>query len=185
MRIIALFLLFAWAAQAADPMAAELDQVARIATAMVDGDLVRKIPTERSVRMMLTKNPRDHWADADNYDVHHEPFVATKKTLIRLSTLCSQPCDVNLWMPIPSNPPRVEVVIRNSLEISQFWRWGDLTQEMVPEMKEVLDSGKRLTVERRPGMVSVLAPVYDSLGDIAGLVEVVSERNPDPQENVK
>ena len=33
--------------------------------------------------------------------------------------------------------------------------------------------------------VSVLAPVYDSLGDIAGLVEVVSRLTPDPRENVK
>ena len=35
------------------------------------------------------------------------------------------------------------------------------------------------------GMVSVLAPVYDSLGDIAGLVEVVSQAGRDPRENVK
>jgi hypothetical protein len=33
-------------------------------------------------------------------------------------------------------------------------------------------------------MTSVLAPVYDSLGDIAGLVEVVGRDRPDPQENV-
>ena len=29
-------------------------------------------------------------------------------------------------------------------------------------------------------MISVLAPVYDSLGDIVGLVEVVSRVEPDP-----
>lgn len=185
MRIAILFLLFALAAQAADPLAAELDSVARTATAMIDGDVVRRIPTERSLRMMLTVNPRDRWADADNYDVHHEPFIATKKTLIRLSTLCSKPCDVNLWMPLLGDPERVQVVIRNSLEISQFWVWGALAQEMFPEMKQVLDTGRRLTVERQPGMISVLAPVRDSLGDITGLVEVVSERNPNPQENVK
>jgi hypothetical protein len=34
-------------------------------------------------------------------------------------------------------------------------------------------------------MISVLAPVYDSLGDIVGLVEVVSQARPDPRENVK
>jgi hypothetical protein len=59
-----------------------------------------------------------------------------------------------------------------------------LQQEMPPEMKQVLATGKRLTVTRQPGMTSVLAPVYDSLGDIAGLVEVVGRDRPDPQENV-
>jgi hypothetical protein len=69
--------------------------------------------------------------------------------------------------------------------MSQFWTWGALTQDMPPEMKTVLDSGRRVTVRRRPGMISVLAPVYDSLGDIAGLVEVVSQNRRDQHENVK
>ena len=63
--------------------------------------------------------------------------------------------------------------------MSQFWTWGALHQEMPAEMKRVLETGERVTVNRRPGMTSVLAPVYDSLGDIVGLVEVVSaERGP-------
>jgi hypothetical protein len=52
-------------------------------------------------------------------------------------------------------------------------------------MKSVLDTGERVTVSRRPGMTSVLAPVYDSLGDIVCLVEVVSQTGLDPHENVK
>jgi hypothetical protein len=182
----AVLLIFAGAAlMAADPLAAELDAVARTATAMVDGDAVRRIPTARSLASLLAAHPRDPWAAADNYDVEHEAFIAVKKTLIRLSRLCSAPCDVNLWTAVPSNPPRVQIVIRNALELSQFWVWGALHQEMFPEMKEVFETGKRVTVQRRREMISVLAPVYDSLGDIAGLVEVVSQRRPDPQENVK
>jgi hypothetical protein len=69
--------------------------------------------------------------------------------------------------------------------MSQFWVWGALHQEMFPEMKEVLAGGKRLTVTKKPGWISVLAPVYDSLGDVVGLVEVVSRSAPDPRENVK
>jgi len=34
-------------------------------------------------------------------------------------------------------------------------------------------------------MTSVLAPVYDSLGDIVGLVEVVNQNRPDQHDNVK
>jgi hypothetical protein len=69
--------------------------------------------------------------------------------------------------------------------MSQFWTWGDLHQEIPPEMTRVLETGERLTARRRPGMISVLAPVYDSLGDVAGLVEVVSQSGRDPRENVK
>jgi hypothetical protein len=181
----ALVVLLAAPPAAQDPLAAELDQIARTATAMVDGDVVRRIQTPRSVATMLDKNPRDQWAAADNYDVDHAAFIATKKTLIRLSRLCTATCDVNLWLPVPGAPDRIHIAIRNVNEMSQFWRWGDLHQPMPAEMKVVLDTGRRQLVRRRPGMASVLAPVYDSLGDIAGLVEVVTAPKANPQENVK
>ncbi len=49
---------------------------------------------------------------------------------------------------------RVQVLIRNVHEMSQFWPWGALNQEMPAEMKQVLETGKRVTVRRRPGMMS-------------------------------
>jgi len=69
--------------------------------------------------------------------------------------------------------------------MSQFWEWGALHQEMFPPMQQVFDTGKRVTVTSKPGWISVLAPVHDSLGDIVGLVEVVARQAPDPRENVK
>lgn len=184
MMIVILLMLFAASAQAQDPLAAELDQVARTATAMVDGDVASGIQTPRSVAKMIEKNPRDRWADADNYDVDHDAYVATKKTLIRLSRLCTATCDVNLWLPVTGMPDRVHVVIRNVNEISQFWTWGDLHQPMPEEMKAVLETGRRQTVRGKGSIVAVLAPVYDSLGDIVGLVEVVASTKPS-QENVR
>lgn len=163
----------------------ELDRVARAATVMVDGDVCRRIQTPRSLRYLLEKDPRDPWRDSDNYDVDHEAFIGTKKTLMRLARLCPRACDVNLWMPVAASPERVQVVIRNVNEMSQFWTWGALHQPMPVEMKKVLETGERSTVRRRPGMISVLAPVHDSLGDIVGLVEVVTQSKPDPRENVK
>ncbi|MCC7342862.1 MAG: hypothetical protein IT170_17405 [Bryobacterales bacterium] len=56
---------------------------------------------------------------------------------------------------------------------------------MPEEMKAVLESGQRRTVRLRQNMISVLAPVYDSLGDIVGLVEVVASTRSNPQENVQ
>lgn len=168
-----------------DTKTVELDRVAHTASVMLDGDVCRRIQTARSARLLLETDPRDPWKASDNFDVNDEAFIQTKKTLMRLARLCSNACDVNLWMPVPSNPPRVQILIRNVQEMSQFWKWGDLHQEMPAEMKQVLETGRRVTVRRRPGMISVLAPVYDSLGDAVGLVEVVSQTRPDPRENVK
>lgn len=168
-----------------DDAARELDRVARVATVMVDGDVCSRIQTPRSARYLLEKDPRDPWRASDNFDVNDEAFIQIKKTLMRLARLCPEACDVNLWMPVPSDPPRVQILIRNVFEMSQFWTWGELHQEMPAEMRQVLETGERVTVRRRPRMISVLAPVYNSTGDIVCLVEVVSQASLDPRENVK
>ncbi|MEO7145845.1 MAG: hypothetical protein ABI165_20310 [Bryobacteraceae bacterium] len=162
-----------------------LDQIAKTATVMIDGDVCQKIVTPRAMEYMFRKDPRDPWVGGDNYDVDDASFIQVKKILIRLAQLADYPVDVNLWMPLGGNPPRVHVAIRNRYEMSQFWVWGALTQEMFPEMRTVLRTGKRVTVERKRGFVSVLAPVRNSLDDIVGLVEVVSRTEPDARENVK
>jgi hypothetical protein len=185
MRITVLFLAAAGLFAQQDDRDRALDRVAEVATVMVDGDVCRHIQTPRSAEFLLKKDPRDPWRASDNFDVNDDAFIQTKKTLMRLAHLCPEACDVNLWMPVPSDPPKVQILVRNVYEMSQFWKWGELYQDMPPEMKQVLDAGKRVTVRRRAGMISVLAPVYDSLGDIAGLVEVVSQAARDPRENVK
>lgn len=161
----------------------QLDDVARIASVMVDGDVCKRIVTPRALEAIDKVNPRDRWASADNYDVDHNAYIQIKKTLMRLARLVPFPCDVNLWMPLPQN--RVHIVIRNQNEISQFWTWGALYQEMFPPMKEVLQTGRRIIVKQKPGYISVLSPLNDSLGDIVGLVEVVAQTRPDTHENVK
>ncbi len=157
-----------------EDVARDLDEVARIATVMVDGDLCGKIMTSRSLEKMFVVDPRDPWAASDNFDVNPEPYTAVKKTLIRLSRLVPYNCDVNLWMPFREKPGKIQVLIRNVNEWSQFWTWGNLSQDTPPEMKRVLESGRRERISRVPGMISILAPVYDSLGDIVALVEVVA-----------
>jgi len=166
-------------------MTRELDEVARASTVMVDGDLCQRIVTPRALDYMFKKDPRDPWVDGDNYEVNDPAFIAVKKTLIRLSHLASFPCDVNLWMPIAGHPDKIRVVIRNVNEMSQFWPWGKLYQDMIPQMKQVLESGHRIAVTEKPGWVSVLAPVHNSLDDTVALVEVVSQTRLDPHENVK
>jgi hypothetical protein len=167
----------------AQDRAKDLDNIARIGSVMVDGDVCQRIVMQRAIDSMLKPDPRDKWADADNYDVNHDAFILTKKTLIRLARLADFPCDVNLWMPLPTG--RIHVVIRNVNEMSQFWGFGNLHQAMLPEMKAVLDTGRRTTVTKRPGWISVLSPVTNSLGDIVGVLEAVTQTSPDPYGNVK
>jgi hypothetical protein len=165
--------------------ARELDRVAKAATAMVDGDVCLRIQTKRSLEFLQKNDPRDPWIASDNFDADHAAFIQTKKTLMRLARLCPEPCDANLWMPVVANPPRIQVLIRNVYEMSSFWTWGDLHQPMPEEMKRVLATGERVTFRGKRGMISVLAPVYDSLNNIVAVVEVVSQEKRDLQENVK
>jgi hypothetical protein len=150
----------------------DLQEIARVATIMIDGDVCQHIVTQRALQHMLHPDPRDEFQAGDNYDVHDAPFIQTKKTLIRLAMLAPYPVDVNLWMPVPTTQ-NVQVVIRNRYDLSQFWN-GELDQPMPPEMREVLQTGKTLTIQKSPGVISVLAPVRNSLNEIVGLVEVVS-----------
>jgi hypothetical protein len=173
------------AAAADDPFTRRLDEAARVASVMVDGDACRKIVTARAMDYMFRDDPRDRFLGGDNYDVNPAAFDSVKKTLIRISRLVSFPADANLWMPIAGHPDKVRVVIRNANELSQFWPWGALFQNMIPEMKTVFETGRRVTVAQKPGWVSVLAPVSDSVGDIVAVVEVTSQRQLDPHENVK
>lgn len=187
MKHLSLLFLAAWPLFAVDPsrMERDLDEIARVATIMVDGDVCQRIVTARARESIFRVDPRDQYADSDNYDVNDEAFIHTKKTLMRLSRMVDYPVDVNLWMPLAAKPPRIHVVIRNRYEMSQFWPWGKLHQEMIPEMQSVLSSGQRIVVKQKPGFISVLAPVRNSLNDIVGLVEVVTRIAPDSRENVK
>ena len=172
-------------AQRPPDMAHDLDEVARAATVMVDGDICQRIVTPRALEFMFKRDANDPWVAGDNYDVNDEAFIAAKKTLLRLAKLAPFPCDVNLWMPIAGHPDKVRVVIRNTYEMSQFWPWAALYQEMIPQMRQVLQTGRRITVTDKPGWVSVLAPVYNSSGDIVALVEAVSQTRFDTHGNVK
>ena len=171
--------------QAPDLREKGLDEIARVAGVMVDGDVCQRIVTPRTLRFIFHEDPRDKWLAGDNYDVDHRAFTETKKTLRRLSLLASFPCDVNLWMPLEGQPGKIHIVVRNVNEWSQFWPWGALYQQMSPQMKVVLETGRRITVKEKPGWISVLAPVFNSLGDVVGLVEAVTNTTLDGHENVK
>ena len=171
--------------EASVAMQKELEDVARVGSVMVDGDVCQKIVTEQAKGLLFATDPSDRFLAGDNYDVDDVAFNTVKKSLTRLSHLASFPADVNLWMPIEGHPGKIQLVIRNRNEMSQFWNWGELYGDMVPKMETVLKTGQRVTVTNKPGWISVLAPVYNSLGDVVGLIETVSQVKVDAHENVK
>ena len=171
--------------EASVTMQEELQDVAHVGSVMLDGDACQKIVTEQAKGFLFATDPRDRFLAGDNYDVDDVAFNAVKKTLTRLSHLASFPADVNLWMPIEGHPGKIQLVIRNRNEMSQFWNWGELYGDMIPQMETVLKTGQRVTVTNKPGWISVLAPVYNSLGDVVGLIETVSQVKVDAHENVK
>ena len=59
----------------------DLEEVARVASVMMDGDVCERIMTPRALQKMFAVDPNDRWAGSDNFDVNHEPFVRDKKTL--------------------------------------------------------------------------------------------------------
>ncbi|HYM13299.1 MAG TPA: hypothetical protein VEU62_21350 [Bryobacterales bacterium] len=187
MRFTAVFLLAAVSLSAATraQVEAELDRLAQVATAMVDGDECQRIMTPRALDKMFRTDPRDRWAGHDNFDVNDGPYIAVKKVLRRVSTLAPFPVDCNLWMGFRERPELVQILIRQVNEMSQFWKWGDLYQPMPPEMKEVLQTGKRKTVAMHGDYISVLTPVFNSLGDPVAIVEVVARLSRDERGNVK
>ena len=168
-----------------ETVARDLEELARIASVMVDGDVCQRIMTPRALEKMFAVDPNDRWAGSDNFDVNHEPYVQTKKVLMRLAKLVTYPVDCNLWMPFQQDPKKIQILVRNRHEMSQFWTWGVLFQDQTPEMIEVLATGKPKTVVQKGDFVSVLSPVSNSLGDRVGLVEVVTRLHLNPQEHVK
>jgi hypothetical protein len=155
---------------------AKLEQIADIATVILDGDDCMTIVTDRAEQYVHVQDPRDQFRGSDNYDVNFEPFRRNKKLLIRLSRLADFPVDCNLWLRTKAKPEMVHMVIRQVNSWSRYWDFGEMARNPSDHMKEAL-AGKRVTIPAdRGNLVAVLTPVRDSLGDVVGFVEVCAPK---------
>jgi hypothetical protein len=155
-------------------LVAQLDELGRIGSVMIDGEECLQIVTDRAEELIFRKDPRDEWAGSDNYDVNPELFMRTKKLLVRLAMLVDFPVDCNLWMKCKKQPDKVHMVIRQFNSWSQFYAWGEMAMDPTTEMKWVLEKGDRVLVQAKPPAdhLSLLAPVRDSMGDVVGFLEI-------------
>lgn len=157
----------------ASPMVRNLHEIARSVTCMVDGEVVKNILTERAMEKAFTVDPKDRWADSDNWDYNHQPFVQTKQVLERAACLAPGHVGCTLFMPSAVKPERWHVLIYTLVSGKQMMNKADLISGVPdPELLQVFNTGERVVVSKNKGETSVLTPVYDSLGQIVAVVEV-------------
>ena len=149
-------------------------EVARVASVMFDGELCGQIVTERSWKWFRDFDPNDFWSPHDNYDVEHAPFVAAKHTLMRLERLgpAGLRLGCNLWVPVPTLPGQITCLVQNGGP-NRWQQFGTLHLALTAPMQSAL-AGQPADVpdDEDRGIVTVLAPVRDSLKQVVGFVEV-------------
>jgi hypothetical protein len=156
-----------------------LSEVARVATVMLDGDEARRILTAKAMHHIAHPDPEYRFLSADYYDVDHETFMRTKKALLRLERLADLPYDSALWVPVAGAEGAVTLAVQNG-SVHRYYRFGQARMETPEEMARCIET--KITVvaplDHPSQTITVLAPVLDSLGDVAGVVEL-SARHPD------
>jgi len=166
----------------AEPIAAELHRLAEIAAGILDGEDVKRIIHERSMRYVANPDPDHRFLAGDHYDVDAELFLRTKKLLLRIVRLGTLDVGSSVWVPV-GQTGQVTVAVHNGVH-RRYYTFGQLALPAPPEMQAVLDDGRIRIVlpdEQAPSLVTALAPVTDSLGDVVGVVELsapISQTDP-------
>jgi len=133
---------------------AAMKDLTRIASAMVDG--------EELIRLT-----------ADDYDIKHQAFLRLKKLSQRLARLVDFPCGSALWAPARDADGRLSLLLHNG-NVHRYYAFGDVNYDCPPEIAECLRTGATVVAppEQPCRTLTVLAPVFDSLGDVTGVVEL-------------
>ncbi|MCX7591564.1 MAG: hypothetical protein N2255_08055 [Kiritimatiellae bacterium] len=159
-----------------------LREIARVASVMFDGELCHQIVTERAWKALHNVDPDDPYVVSDNYDVEHGPFIAAKKTLLRLERLAPATIAVScaLWVPVPTFPGDVALIVWNH-KLSRWWKGRPWHLPTTPEMVAAMTSGQVQDVpDDDSGITTVIAPVRDSFKEVSGFIEVSASSLPLP-----
>jgi len=157
---------------------AGLKELARIASVMVDGDEAGRIISERSLKYIANPNPAHRFMTGDYFDVDHATFLRMKKTLKRLERLAEFPVSTALWMLVKGKENLATMAVQVG-NLNRYWQWGTHQLEMKGEVAECARTGQVMTAPAAEGdeLLTALAPVRDSLGDVVGMVEFTA-KNP-------
>jgi len=152
-----------------------MEEVARVAATMVDGEEAKRIVVDRAFQHMANPNTQHRFMAGDYFDVDAATFLRMKKTLQRLALLLDFPCGTSLWVPVKGQPDHVTVAVHNGT-LHRYWTFGQLKCKADGDLAECLRAGKIAAVPLKDDdkWLTVLAPVRDSLGDVAGVVEITT-----------
>ena len=161
-----------------EAMLAALRETARVAGTLVDGDEARRIIVDRAYYYLANPDPRHRFLAGDYLDFDSERFLRMKKFLLRLEKLLDFPASASLWVRVKGLEDHVTVACHNG-NIHRYYRFGEALRPLEGDMARCLETGEITTVplEENGGMLTVLAPVRDSLDRAVGLVEL-SARHP-------
>lgn len=156
-------------------MLAAMQEAARVATVMLDGEEAKLIVVDKAFRQMANPNPRFPYMGGDYFDVDAAHFLRMKKALLRLARLLDFDVGTTLWVPVKGREGHVTAAVHNGT-LHRYWTFGQLLRKADGALAECLRTGSVTTVgpEAEDRWLTVLAPVRDSLGDIAGLVEITA-----------
>lgn len=151
-------------------------ELARVASVMVDGEQAKLIITDRAHYYLANPDTTYRFLSSDYYDVDAETFLRMKKMLLRLSMLVDFPCDTSLWVQVRGLKDHVTVAVQNG-GMKRYWQWAEGKRPLEPEMAECMEATKATVAppDKARGLITVLAPVSDSLGDVVGFVELTAK----------
>ena len=155
-----------------------LVEAARVASIMIDGDEAKRIITKRAMRHIAHPDPEHRFLSGDHFDVDHTHFIRMKKTLLRLERLLDFSCSASLWVNVEGLDGAMTLAVQNG-SIHRYYRFGAEKLEAPAEMVECVETGQAVVAppEHPSQTITVLAPVFDSLGNVVGVVEL-SARHP-------
>lgn len=153
----------------------KLKEVARVASTLVDGEETKRIISDRAYYYVANAEKTPRFMTGDYFDVDHESFLRTKKFLLRLVELLDFPCDTKLWVRIKGLEDHITLAVQNG-NLNRYWQWAEFKRKPEGELAECLDSGDVTVAPPDPKgeVVTVLAPVRDSLDDVVGFVELTA-----------
>ena len=153
-------------------MLVELERLAEVAAAVLDGEEVKRIITDQAMHCLANPHPKHRFLAGDHYDVDQELFLRTKKLLLRIVTLTELDVGATVHVLVP-DADTMTVAVHNGTCFRYYTEFGQMSMDTPAQMAEVVRNGRVLLVPPDESMplATALGPLRDSLSDVVGVVE--------------